>query len=263
MAELTYGKRYVIYNYSTEDLTEVPLSGELRYYTTVITGQKTAVHIIGDGSSAANALPFVERVEIHASANVDLEELRISGARVKIYNSSASSITVQTGTTASPTTENLNTKSMVLAFFDGTYWRIEDGNNLGDVKFWYPTFNGGSLSLPWGWSLFDGVIISDIESPFNGATPQDINGDGRFVRSGDTAGTEQADALQGHKFQPTNTWNVQDVSGGFVAIVTNIDQSGGSPLIDNIVTDGVNGTPRIADETRPINITMVLIIKIK
>ena len=96
MATTKYSEFYGILDYSTFTKTKVLLSGQLAFFTGVITGQVKPVHIMGDGASQANALPFLETVEIHTGSNVDLEDLRITGNRVKIYNSGSSAITVQT-----------------------------------------------------------------------------------------------------------------------------------------------------------------------
>ena len=258
-----YSQNYNLYDYSTALKSKVLLSGEHKYFTSVITGQVSPVHVIGDGSTALSGLPFIERLDIYAAANVDLEDLRITGNKVKIHNSSAATITVQTGTTGTPTTENINPKCNVEAFFDGTYWRVEDGAQIGDIKPWHKSFNGGTLSLPWGWVEMDGATLSDAESPFNGATLEDLNGDGRFLRGAATSGTEQADAMQGHMHYQGMT------RGDNTGSTFNAARGGGSSVgaydVGNAVpsTDGVNGVPRTASETRPVNMSVVWILKIK
>lgn len=270
MAEFTYKFRETIYNYGTDDLTEIPLSGQKRYYTSVITGQVSPVYVLGDGTSRVNQLPFIDIVNISTASNVDLESLRITGNRVRIFNSHTAAITVQTGVTGSLTYENINTKCTSTAFFDGTYWRVEDGAQIGDIKPWHKNFNGGALSLPWGWRAMDGTTISDSESPFNGATFEDLNGDARFLRGAATSGTEQADAMQRITgdlfFQQTNGEGTGAFSNG--SIESSLRPANGTNGCRRVSFDSANSTsPNAAKtsdtETRPINMSVVWIIKIK
>lgn len=276
MPEQNFSDRYVRYNYTTQSLTVVPLDGQPVYFDSVITGQVKPVHMMGDGSSQLSQLPFVETLEIHSASNVDIESLRITGNRVKIYNSGSAAITVQTGITGSLTYENINAKCTSVAFFDGTYWRVEDGQQIGDLKPWHKNFGAGTQSLPWGWVAMDGSTISDPESPFNGQTLEDLNGDGRFVRGSATSGTEQTDAMQKHtaKFDISNTYI--DTNGDIILVSGTAGSDAGvsaagsrtfssqNPInFDGIKAHDGGGTPRTADETRPINMSVVWIIKIK
>lgn len=262
MAEQNFSDRYIRYNYSTQSLTVVPLNGQPVYFDSVITGQVKPVHLMGDGSSQLSQLPFVETLEIHSASDVDIEALRITGNRVKIYNSGSAAITVQTGVTGSFTYENINSKCTSVAFFDGTYWRVEDGQQIGDLKPWHKNFGAGTQSLPWGWVAMDGSTISDAESPFNGQTLEDLNGDGRFIRGAATSGTEQGFAMEDHYHEKSFT------RGDSVGSTYNV-QRGGAPQVGSITAGDVSpsdagaGAPSVASETRPINMSVVWIIKIK
>ena len=46
----------------------------------------------------------------------------------------------------------------------------------------------GCPEMPSGWIECDGSTISDDQSPFNGTTIPDLNGDNRFFRGNDTSG---------------------------------------------------------------------------
>lgn len=271
MGDINRSKRYVVQDYSTYSKTKVQLDGENIYFHSVITGQIKDVHIMGDGSSQINQLPFIESLEIYTASNVDLETLRIAGNRVKIFNSGSAAITVQTGTTGTPTYENINEKCSSVAFFDGTYWRVEDGAQIGDLKPWHKNFQAGALSLPWGWVAMDGTVIDDAESPFDTETLEDMNGDKRFVRGGATSGTPQDDAMQ----RVTGFFAVKhaviESSGGAITASGSSSTLGiGTSVTNNRVagfdnSESTSPNPAKTDdvETRPINITMVWIMKIK
>lgn len=68
-------------------------------------------------------------------------------------------------------------------------------------------------TLPDGWIECDGSVLSDSDSPYNGATIPDLNGDNKFLRSSDTSGTTGGSETHSHStnigFQTSNnelTW---------------------------------------------------------
>lgn len=83
--------------------------------------------------------------------------------------------------------------------------------------------------------------------------------DGRGVDSGRTIGSLQPDALQGH----IHTFGVASIqSGGTVGGNNDLAQTGaGAWSTGSPSTDGTNGTPRTASETRPRNIALLACIK--
>lgn len=90
-----------------------------------------------------------------------------------------------------------------------------------------------------------------------------LRGDG--TRSAGEAGLIQADAFQGHRMAApdgSTGFDTRVVAGGdraFAAAGANLKgtQSTGDP-----VSDGANGTPRTASETRPLNVTGCWVIKL-
>ena len=90
-----------------------------------------------------------------------------------------------------------------------------------------------------------------------------LRGDGAL--SAGTAGTIQRDAMQGHRHRPLSAsgaaFPTLVPSGG-----TNTITTGGfvvqDPTTGDPVTDGTNGTPRVASETRPLNVTGCWVIKL-
>lgn len=80
--------------------------------------------------------------------------------------------------------------------------------------------------------------------------------DGRGVDSGRSIGTAQADALQGHEH--TQIWSNAGSYGTTSAGSGRYPSTMGT---EGIVSDGVNGIPRKAAETRPRNVAMLACIK--
>jgi microcystin-dependent protein len=96
--------------------------------------------------------------------------------------------------------------------------------------------------------------LPDLEGVFiRGTGSQAISG---ITYSG-TLGTKQGDALQGHEHNiridgSGASWRTGNTSNN--SFLTNNSTNG-------IITDGTNGTPRTASETRPANIALLPCIK--
>jgi microcystin-dependent protein len=75
-----------------------------------------------------------------------------------------------------------------------------------------------------------------------------------------TFGVKQTDAFQGH-FHSATTTAVRLVGGGSVPTGGNYGFPAAAVTVSGATTDGTNGTPRIASETRPVNIAMLYCIK--
>jgi hypothetical protein len=142
---------------------------------------------------------------------------------------------------------------------------------IGTILPWHKNIVSPALTLPDGFVECNGQTLSDANSPINGATIPNLNGDGRFLRGASTSGPEQEDAFQGHYHEQkidTNGYEKLDARdtdaatfGGYRAA------AGGTKLHDVVIgdamIDGTNGTPRTANETRPKNMSVVWIIKVK
>ena len=95
--------------------------------------------------------------------------------------------------------------------------------------------------------------LPDLEGVFiRGTGSQTISG---ITYSG-TLGTKQGDAMQGHRHPEIAPAGFNLVGFG----------GGGGPVTSNLITgdpttDGTNGTPRTASETRPANIALLPCIK--
>ncbi|MDR3560757.1 MAG: phage tail protein [Negativicutes bacterium] len=138
-------------------------------------------------------------------------------------------------------------------------------------------------TAPSGWLVADGsavlrteyaALFAAIGSTFgtgDGSTTfnlPDLRGEfvrgidkGRGVDSGRVFGSEQADAVQGHghNLLYQNTGSV----GG--ALDVTLDTTAQTGILANkatdLISDGSNGTPRVAAETRPRNIALLACIK--
>jgi len=152
---------------------------------------------------------------------------------------------------------------------------------------WYKC-DGQSVAVPVGGEadLLDGVSNSMFATPNLNAKMQDgLAARGVFLRGGTVAGAVQSDGLQGHRMgisagQGTHTHSeVRPPAGaptpaGSQDLVppdggegSQVVQTGASALpamtADSIVTDGSNGTPRVTNETRPLNMSVIWIIRVQ
>jgi hypothetical protein len=121
---------------------------------------------------------------------------------------------------------------------------------VGSIIAWHKTVCG---YLPPNWVECNGGTLTDPESPINGTSIPNLNGEGRFLRGSTVSGTLQADELKSHTHttiasnlvEPKNEWHVHadwaNASEGPTEATTS---TGGS-------------------ETRPVNMSVVWIIKIK
>lgn len=140
----------------------------------------------------------------------------------------------------------------------------------------YPT----QRVIPAGFLIADGRSLKKSEYPelFNvlgyvyGGSGENFNlpnfSDGKFMRSigGNAAslGVVQQDAFQGH----FHKWKDSTTEAGWAYNLTGntSNKPGTRDNISSIAepkTDGVNGEPRTANETRPLNMSVVVLIKAK
>jgi microcystin-dependent protein len=128
---------------------------------------------------------------------------------------------------------------------------------------WLPA-NGAEISRSVYSNLF--TAIGTLYGAGNGSTTfalPDLRG--YFVRgagtnsdatASGTFGAKQTDAFQGHQ----HTVGSGTGSGGYANFSSNSPQAIAASTTAT-VTDGTNGTPRTASETRPANIAMLYCIK--
>ena len=139
---------------------------------------------------------------------------------------------------------------------------------IGAVVAWHKDLSGVP-GLPDGWVEWNGGSVSDAESPLNGQAIPDLNSDtgngggGYFIRgnSSVTTGTLQADAFQGHGHELLGHARSAAGGGGFVA--SNVGGTTIDPTVRRPVVNTGHGSPRFASETRPSNVSMIWIMRIK
>jgi len=132
---------------------------------------------------------------------------------------------------------------------------------IGAIIAWHKSM-AGVPALDDSFLECDGSIINDVDSPMNGETLPDLNGDLAFIRGGAvSSNVKQDDTLQGH-------WHTRPAAGQFlIGGGAGVPSGAGSNTTSNDTgspsTDGINGVPRTSAETRPVNMTMVWIMRIK
>lgn len=131
---------------------------------------------------------------------------------------------------------------------------IAYGSGDGSTTFNVPDFRGMFLRG------LDGTAGNDPDNATRTAS-------GTGGNTGNTVGSEQTDAMQGHRhgWRGNKTFSTSGGGAGWLlrgnlGSDTNYPANDGSIILDP-AADGVNGTPRIAPETRPKNIYVNYIIK--
>lgn len=141
---------------------------------------------------------------------------------------------------------------------------------IGAIIAWHKAF-ANTPTLSDGWIECNGQTLSDSESVYDGQVIPDLNGDGRFIRGSATSGVEEVHTVENHKhavpFANSGTAirvGGQDPFGAEGSFTANrniglgtINTGDTYSLTNNIASAGKSG------ETRPINISMVWIMRVK
>ncbi len=169
--------------------------------------------------------------------------------------------------------------NQINANFDALNAKINASNSIvapiGSIIPWHKSLNL-SITLPEQWVECNGQTISDTDSPFNGQAIPDLNGEGRFLRGGTTSGEYQEDQMQSHKHNDSGHQHQNSLPTGGAgsanpgaaynwAAQTYYWSSDISYANLGDPTDSGTGAgePRHGDETRPKNMSVVWIIRIK
>ncbi len=143
-------------------------------------------------------------------------------------------------------------------------WIMKTGRTplpIGSIVAWHRDFSS-LLDLPQGWVPCDGRTVLSPTSPYLGLSVPDLNGTARFLRGGLVSGAVQDDAFQGHHHDVTH--NADVIQNGFDFSTRSAwEDNPASFHVGEPISDGVHGTPRTADETRPVNTSVMLLLKVE
>ncbi|MEO1268695.1 MAG: hypothetical protein AAFX99_11395 [Myxococcota bacterium] len=150
---------------------------------------------------------------------------------------------------------------------------------MGSIIAWHPNLNPGLLTLPPEWVRCDGQVLNDPDSPLNGVIIPNLNSAGRFLRGGTSSGTLQEDQIQththidsGHRHTYfTTAWFFNELVNGS-NYLRGTDTTSGRHQDRSQTSQANLGEPtpfeqssdiRHGDETRPRNMSVVWIMRIK
>lgn len=121
---------------------------------------------------------------------------------------------------------------------------IEQGNlPIGSVIAWHKSITGAPATMPGCWVECNGQTLSDSDSPLDGQTLPNLNGNNNFLRCATTSGGTGGTATHSHT-----------VTGGSIAINAGASTNAG-------ITAGSFGTG--ATSSLPIYMNCVWIVRIK
>jgi hypothetical protein len=228
----------------------------------------------GLGVSIEFNTPFGSNVEVTVVSNyayVDRPNFSLLN-RIDILAAQIESLATQTSSTLDLTAfpNTMDIKAFGDRLLNAEQGLQSDGK-VGDVVSSFLTEAQFQTERDNSWILADGrsIVGTSLASLTGWTNAPDLRG--AFLRGkdhgvgrnpdGDTAlGTYQEDSLQGFRIQVDDARQGDDGTGGGGL------QAGdsGSPHIfgQTIVSDGVNGTPRISSETRSKNVTANFFIKV-
>ena len=154
--------------------------------------------------------------------------------------------TIGNASSGATTRANADTSSLfslLWSEFDNTALPIQDSSGAASTR-------GASAAAD---------FAANKRLPIHDARGEFIRGldDSRGVDSGRALGSAQLDAFQGHKHSTdAYTGDTNRDGGSFSTSATS------SASVGNPITDGTNGTPRTAAETRPRNLAFLYCIKL-
>ena len=168
--------------------------------------------------------------------------------------------TVAVADLATATVERLLPAGAVMSFARATApagWLIANGNAVpnGSGTVQGVTADFSALYAAVSTSFGTAGTLPDLRGIFvRGSGEQDISG----ITYSKTFAAKEGDALQGHWHATQHTINASGSSGSGALAA---GSGWGTTSVRAATTDGANGTPRTASETRPANIALLYCIK--
>ncbi len=148
---------------------------------------------------------------------------------------------------------------------------------IGSILAWHKSF-ANTPALPDGWAECNGQVVADPSSPYTGQALPDLNGGTRFLRGASSSGAMQSDQLQSHKHNDSGhghsimrpRWfnnesqdgdHMYNTTDGVAYSNTTNTSTGHAQIGDPVTSTG--GSIRRGNETRPTNMAVVWIMKIR
>lgn len=132
---------------------------------------------------------------------------------------------------------------------------------IGTIQAWHKSFPN-TPALPTGWVECNGQVLADTGSPYNGQTIPNLNGGERFLRGSATSGTNQGFATEDHTHQRDSSG--RNESYIYVSDGGTYTYAGGGTRRNSTATNtGGMATGTADTETRPINMSVVWIMRVK
>ena len=185
---------------------------------------------------------------------LSLDSAAFTGLEVKIINSTDKTHTIRCAS-ASEADSMLQAKQIQTIIWNGSKWEGLSCPRIGEVYVQYPQQEAPQdLFICTKWKLQEQYAGAFFRATGGNAAPF-INQTGELIK--------QLDQMQGHahSYYRRDTWSWSASHGAQAKNEANtINETVEATL--NIVSDGTNGTPRIGNETRPINYTVRLWLRI-
>jgi hypothetical protein len=221
----------------------------------------------------------------NATSNITITLPTASSSNVgRIYvikNINTGVVTIS-GSVEGASSMTLYEKQNVELISNGSTWVVTSSYQpvppIGSIIAWHKNFSN-TPALPYGWVECNGQTLNDPGSPYHNQVIPNLNGDPNganspglsekarmFLRGGTQSGNGENDAFQGHRHNISGNYDIAatcnsgsaDRRADCTSYGTAVSISIGDPT-----TDGTNGTPRTASETRPKNMSVVWIMRVK
>jgi hypothetical protein len=203
--------------------------------------------------------------------------------RIYVIKNINSGVVTISGSIEGASSMTLYEKQNVELISNGSTWVVTSSYQpvppIGSIIAWHKDFSN-TPALPYGWVECNGQTLNDPGSPYHNQVIPNLNGDPNganspglsekarmFLRGGTQSGNGENDAFQGHRHSISGNYNIaatcsnsgsDDRRADCSSYGTAVSISIGDPT-----TDSTNGTPRTASETRPKNMSVVWIMRVK